>query len=241
MLLRGGGEPGLLREDDLSNIIKLSKKYFNKTILITNGVFLSYKEEKEIERKLINLNNDGLNVLSISRHHYDKEINAKIMGIDSKSENIFRVIKELNIEIKTRLICVLQKTGINNAEEIEKYIDYALFNNVKEICFKELYVSSIKESLYSNKRENDFSKTNQVSLSIVVDYCNKNGYKKIDELPWGSPIFFNKKNKFKIAAYTEPSVGWERVNGVARSWNIMSSGECYVSLEDNKSKILDKI
>ena len=42
-----------------------------------------------------------------------------------------------------------------------------------------------------------------------------------------------------IAAYTEPSVVWERTNPqrLARSWNLMASGECLASLEDAESRV----
>jgi hypothetical protein len=48
-------------------------------------------------------------------------------------------------------------------------------------------------------------------------------------------------NSFTIAAYTEPSLYWELVNGLSRSWNIMSNGECLASLEDKNSFIERKV
>jgi hypothetical protein len=41
----------------------------------------------------------------------------------------------------------------------------------------------------------------------------------------------------RIAAYTEPSLFWERTQGIARSWNVMADGRCHVSLEDRASEI----
>ena len=45
--------------------------------------------------------------------------------------------------------------------------------------------------------------------------------------------------ELKVAAYTEPSVFWERSNcgGVCRSWNYMASGEVLASLEDRDSQV----
>lgn len=79
----------------------------------------------------------------------------------------------------------------------------------------------------------------QVPLSIVYDFAEKHSWEKIAELPWGAPIFKGQWNgqEMQIAAYTEPSVYWERVNGVARSWNIMSDGAVLASLEDPRSKV----
>jgi hypothetical protein len=41
----------------------------------------------------------------------------------------------------------------------------------------------------------------------------------------------------RIAAYTEPSLFWERSVGVARSWNVVADGTCYASLEDRASRL----
>ncbi|MEZ0091017.1 hypothetical protein ABH925_002176 [Streptacidiphilus sp. EB129] len=41
-----------------------------------------------------------------------------------------------------------------------------------------------------------------------------------------------------IAAYTEPSLLWERTSGIARSWNVMADGRCDASLEDQASEIV---
>jgi len=41
----------------------------------------------------------------------------------------------------------------------------------------------------------------------------------------------------QVAAYTEPSVGWERAHGLVRSWNLMADGTCLASLEDPASAL----
>ncbi len=43
--------------------------------------------------------------------------------------------------------------------------------------------------------------------------------------------------QLRVAAYTEPSLFWERTNAIARSWNIMADGTCLASLEDRQSTI----
>jgi len=52
-------------------------------------------------------------------------------------------------------------------------------------------------------------------------------------------LAIGKAQTFSIAAYTEPSVVWERTNAarLARSWNLMASGECLASLEDASSGV----
>lgn len=81
----------------------------------------------------------------------------------------------------------------------------------------------------------------QVPLRLVVDWCEAHGFAKVSELPWGVPIYEGEWRgvRLSIAAYTEPSVVWERTNEarLARSWNLMASGDCLASLEDAESVV----
>ena len=95
------------------------------------------------------------------------------------------------------------------------------------------------ESLYHRHAANEWSHANQVPLSLVLDFAERHGFTEIARLPWGSPVFRGewRGRRLQIAAYTEPSLFWERVHGIARSWNLMSDGRCLVSLEDRASEI----
>lgn len=238
-VITGGGEPGLLNFNNLLEVIKIGSEVFNKVILITNGIFLSKINEEERVEKLKALKTAGLKVLCLSRHSEDKEKNKQIMGVDTATENIFNTLKKENINLKVRLISVLQKTGVEDSLTISSYLDFAVKNEIEEVCFKELYVASTLESKYYQTPENYYAHKNQVSLKEVIDFMTINGFKIIETLPWGSPVFFGswKGKEIKIAAYTEPNVGWERSNGVCRSWNLMSDGKVYASLEDLESEI----
>jgi hypothetical protein len=110
---------------------------------------------------------------------------------------------------------------------------------VEEICFKELYVSTSAESVYHDRSVNDWSRHHQVSLSLVTDFAERQGFVVESRLPWGAPVYRGKwqGNPVRIAAYTEPSLFWERTQGIARSWNVMADGRCHVSLEDRASEI----
>jgi len=238
-VITGGGEPGLLQFDNLLDMIRLAKKHFPKVVLISNGMFLSKETDEKLIHKLKHLEEAGLDVLSISRHSPHSDVNKEIMGVNIGSGRIFDFMNAHKIEIKKRLICVLQKMGVSNFDKIAEYLDYATFHQVDQVCFKELYVSSSLESLYSKTKENIYSENQQVSLSVVLDFLEKSHFKKVKELPWGSPVYSGiwKGRKIEIAAYTEPSVGWERLHGIARSWNIMADGKCYASLEDMNSLV----
>jgi len=72
---------------------------------------------------------------------------------------------------------------------------------------------------------------------MLTEFLEYHGGVTIDCLPWGSLIYnINwKGHHMKIAAYTEPSVYWERTNDICRSWNLMADGRCFISLEDSAS------
>lgn len=207
-----------------------------KTVLISNGIFLSKETPEDIRRRLHELHKAGLSKLSISCHHHDEETNLRIMGINTQTSKILKSAEaELSEQPTIRLICVLQKTGIATVEDVESYIAFAKAHNVGEVCFKELYVSATNESLYSGGKENLYSLANQESLEVVHSWAKKVGAEVVSELPWGSPIF--EYEGMTVAAYTEPSVGWERSQGIARSWNFMADNKVFASLEDEGSII----
>lgn len=237
-VITGGGEPSLVKEEKLLNYIQFMKQYVDKVVMISNGqVYTKDSDEKTIE-KLKKLEANGLDVLSISRHGYSNSHNTNLMYLDTNTEQILRVQDELD-SLKIRLICVLQKLGVEDETSLIKYLDFASQNNVKEICFKELYVSTSKESVFFDLDWNKYSYQNQIPLELVISYLERNNAVKVGELNWGSPIYkLNHKGKeIQIACYTEPSVFWEQTNKLARSWNILSNGDCYGSLEVKDSLI----
>lgn len=241
-VITGGGEPTIMPFVELIECLQLSSKFFNKNVIISNGLFLSKLPEEEIVERLQQLKQAGLSVLSLSYHHYDPVTNKKIMGLDTGAEKILKVYSECDKDTvpKIRIVCVLQKTGVEDASGFQNFIDLALKYNVDQLCFKELYVASTFESLYSKAKENIYSRDHQVSLTTLINFCDTKALPVVKELPWGSPIyrFTGKGGKHvDIAAYTEPSVGWERSNGIARSWNYMADEKCYASLEDEASEI----
>ena len=108
---------------------------------------------------------------------------------------------------------------------------------VGEVCFKELYVSSLSENPWAMSQENLFATKNQVPLSLAVAALRDLGFEQCSALPWGAPVFKGvvQGMSMSVAAYTEPSVGWELASRIARSWNLMSDGRCLASLEDPES------
>lgn len=242
-VITGGGEPTLIGFDKLAKMIALTSRYFpNKITLITNGVLLARLSEEDRLKRLLEMDHAGLSVLAISRHHYDSWVNAQIMGIDTGTEKIAETIsknKSLFRNLKLRFICVLQKAGVGTEQEIINYINWAQSVGVSEINFKELYVSTDRESSYYLSAANVFSENNRIFLRTVLNVARKEGWMQVSQLPWGAPVFQKDLSgtTMQIAAYTEPSLFWERTNGIARSWNLMADGKLLVSLETGDSEI----
>lgn len=239
-VITGGGEPTLLDGESLLKLIVMCAGEFQKVVLITNGRQLAI--DGNARTRLETLNRAGLAVLALSRHHHEKTRNAEIMGIDTASETLitdWREGKRFWPKLRTRLVCVLQTGGIDSQTELHDYISWGAENGVEEICFKELYVSTSAESVYHDRAANDWSRSHQVPLSLVTDFAQREGFELTSRLPWGAPIYQGqwRGRQMRIAAYTEPSLFWERTKGIARSWNVMADGHCLVSLEDRSSEL----
>jgi molybdenum cofactor biosynthesis enzyme MoaA len=241
-VITGGGEPGLMQHRQLLELIRIGRTFFDKTVLISNGIHLTRLMEQERAQRLREYSAAGLMVLSISRHHHDEDVNRRIMGVDTNTGSLLRTFNAHRTELQPtslRLICVMQRGGVQDRGAVEAYLEWAVAHGVGEICFKELYVSSTLESAYHANPGNRWALEHQVSLSLVSDTMEERGFDLEFRLPWGSPVYAGKWNRqpLRIAAYTEPTLFWERTQGLARSWNLMADGRCLVSLEDPQSAL----
>ncbi|MDA1232774.1 MAG: radical SAM protein [Planctomycetota bacterium] len=241
-VITGGGEPGLVRHSRLLELIDIGRQELGKSVLITNSHHLGSLSEHDRLTRLSEYADAGLNVLAISRHHFDDRRNAALMNLRIDSAAVAQTWarhREALGRMQLRFICVLQSGGIASSEMIADYLTWASSLNVEEVCFKELYVSTSTESVFHTFPANIWSRRHRVPLSLVIDFASTHNFTESIRLPWGSPVFTGAWNgrAMRIAAYTEPSLFWERANGIARSWNVMADGNCFVSLEDRASEI----
>lgn len=236
-VITGGGEPTLLDAKQLRDGIEVLSKTFGRTIMITNGHLLAYRHRDRSYNDIRSWADAGLSVLAISRHAAGDSDAEKLMGLRVKSEAAISLAHDVGIT--PRLIAVLQKDGVQDEPTLDAYLDWAVEHGVCEINFKELYVSTALESSWADREANRFSEENAVPLSLILDTATARGWKVHSMLPWGAPVFSacHKNRDIKIAAYTEPSVHWERSHGIARSWNVMADGSVMASLEDINSKV----
>lgn len=241
-VITGGGEPSMLPDSELHRLIAESAATFPKIVLITNGYKWGRMQEADRTAALQHLDQAGLSVMAISRHHFDSGHNSSIMHLQTHSELIARTWSSLSpglSRLQLRWICVLQRGGIEDRRTLEQYLDWAVETGVQQVCFKELYVSSSIESEYYERNANDWSAQHQIPLSLVLDLARDAGWRTVETLPWGAPVFeANWRGKpLRVAAYTEPSLFWELKHGICRSWNLMADGRCLTSLEDSRSEV----
>jgi len=227
-VITGGGEPTLLAKEKLLALTRGLSERFAKTLLISNGA--------RLDAGLISdLREHGLTTLALSRHGLDAAHDARVMGLAVNSAHVAQLAVEAGLRV--RAICVLQQQGVASVDEVQAYVRRSVREGFHEVCFKELYVSSLSENPWAPSTANRFCEENQVPLAVVLEAMRALGLVQRDALPWGSPVFEGEVEgrRVKVAAYTEPSVGWERANRLVRSWNVMADGACVASLEDPKS------
>ncbi|MEO2013506.1 MAG: radical SAM protein [Fuerstiella sp.] len=167
-VITGGGEPTLYPQARLTELIRLAAKYFpEKVVLITNGYAFSKLHEDARLQVQVRLQDAGLTTLVVSHHHWDRSTHQSIMKLDVDLPSIAETLQRHADRFPTlamRLICVLQKDGVDICNSIERYIQWAAALNIKEVCFKELYVSTSVESVYHSKPANDWSRRHQNSI-----------------------------------------------------------------------------
>ncbi|MFZ4573950.1 MAG: radical SAM protein [Phycisphaerales bacterium] len=238
-VITGGGEPGLLEPRSLERLTAALAGALGKVLMITNGSRLADLDDGELSRRLASLVENGLTKLAISRHGIDEREDERIMGIRVCAARVARVSRESAPRLGLRSICVLQRGAVDSPERVKSYLRRMASEGFDEVCFKELYVSAISENSWAPSPVNLYCEQQQVPLAMVVNTLADLGFEVQERLPWGSPVFTGTVDGvlMKVAAYTEPSVGWERSRGTVRSWNLLADGGCFASLEDPSSKL----
>ena len=113
-VITGGGEPGMLPFARLLELVRACAASFpRKVVLISNGLFLAALGEGERRDALRALEDAGLTVLSLSRHHPDPAVNARIMALDVGTERVLASLAAAGLNrLQPRIITVLQRGGV---------------------------------------------------------------------------------------------------------------------------------
>ena len=236
-VITGGGEPTLLRQDLLLRGIGALAEHLGRVTLITNGHLLSRTAPGRRAETARAWKEAGLSVLALSHHAATPDRAAALMGLEVDAVGVVAAARQAGLT--ARWVCVLQRGGVEDGPTLDAYLDAAIAAGVEEINFKELYVSTPLESSWSAEPENLYAAAHGVPLSLVTDRAARDGWALVDRLPWGAPIYAARHRgaALRVAAYTEPTVHWERSRGIARSWNLMADGRVRASLEDAASEV----
>lgn len=122
-----GGETSL-EMDKLNECLKhisLLKKDHTKVVICTNGTFLQKYNSKKWNYL------DVIDNISVSRHHWDNDINNKIININL-DDDIFKKFPDIK---KVNLSCNLIKGYVDNEKNMYNILEYAAINNIEEVAF----------------------------------------------------------------------------------------------------------
>jgi len=84
----------------------------------------------------------GLTRIEVSRHHFDGGRNQAVMRFRDNdgvgSQNVFeKTLKDILANLHVKLVCVIQKIGIANLDDVENYLSWAQRMGVSEVVFRE--------------------------------------------------------------------------------------------------------
>lgn len=99
--------------------------------------------ERNFQRLRDAIVDGGLTRIECSRHHYDENVNQTIMNFRNKyqiktNECFENTVRQLLPLVDLKMVCVIQKTGVKNYDDIVKYIQFARNIGVKNLVFREL-------------------------------------------------------------------------------------------------------
>ncbi len=219
LVVTGGGEP-LLRAGAVREAIRIGLRYFQEIALFTNGSYL----DRELAQAL---SDDGLSYVCFSRHHFDDGANRELMGKSAIAlEQFFSRIAGV---LKVRATCVLCRGFIDDARDVEMYIERLSQHGVREFTFKHTYVA-YKKSVFGDSSHNRWVEQNQIQDDPFAGRGEV-----LARLPWGPEI--KRIGGMQLCYYYEPTPKWELNHRLCRSINLLADGGIYASLEDQQSRL----
>lgn len=116
----------------------------------------------------------GITRIECSRHHYDQDINQSIMRFKESEiqyNNCFsKLVMQLLEKVDLKLVCVVQREGINNIEDLKKYIVWAKSLGIGKVVFRELamFENAIEDNVTAR-----YIRDNRVEIMDFIENLNK--------------------------------------------------------------------
>ncbi len=222
LVITGGGEP-LLRPDDVLYLVERGARVFDEIALFTNGTFLTPALAQALSEA-------GLSYLCWSRHHFDDEANARLMGSSAPStERFFAAARGLTV----RATCVMTRGAVEHDADVWRYVDALLPYGVRQFTFKHTYVA-YERSMFRGSQADRWSRAHRLERDPFEDLGTI-----VNTLPWGPAVrrISRGGRECQICHYREPTPTWELEHRIGRSLNLLSDGTVFGSLEDERSRL----
>ncbi len=192
-----GGEPNLRPSRVLATVEELSKySDWNLIAMYTNGSRLLKESDGELLAQ--KLKQAGLHYVNLSMHHYDSIKNNRIFGIDTGNPRV--IGKHLSdIGLPLRLCATLQKGGLENTDDVLRYLDFAQQCGAQDVYLRELFrvynVDSNNEAIKGHLEYIDF---NFVPLKPIIDELRES-----EAIQTGQRTNFQGREKNELAFETK--------------------------------------
>ena len=187
VLITGKGEPTLFPGQITQYMIRLYQKPFDRREIQTDGSLIAkgglYDQFLDVWKDL------GLNTISLSIYHHDKEKNKQVFQPRSGTYfNLPNLIERITSkDINVRLSCVMLDNYMDNVEEISNLIQFSKDNNVFQLTLRraDRPKHSLDETVASYVDKNRLSDNKFRSIYEWVekegDFCYN--------LPHGASVF----------------------------------------------------
>ena len=129
-----GGEP-LLYPNLKELLALLDSLKIDFYAITTNGILL--------KQKMPVLEQSNVKYINISRHHYKKDLNDKIFGVEI-DDNIKETVKNSKKDFRLN-VTITDK--IESIDDIKKFIEYSKENGIKNILFRKEYYEGYTNDL----------------------------------------------------------------------------------------------
>lgn len=140
----------------------------HERVLYSNAAGLTErKNQHSLIQKIIDFD---MSWIEISRHHFDEHKNQTIMRfrdeIDVRHQAVFeRTVRQLSASVPIKLVCIVQRGGIDSAEAIAAYIRWAMTLGVTTVIFRQL---STLDASYKSNATARYITRNQVSIQDLL-------------------------------------------------------------------------
>lgn len=160
----------------LETILQCANLYDNITdrVMYTNlsGFGRDFQQLRDI------IVDGGLTRIECSRHHYDEDVNQAIMNFRNRyqiktNECFENTVRQLLPLVDLKMVCVIQKTGVKDYDDIIKYIQFARRIGVKNLVFRELamFDDSIEDGVTTK-----YIEENRIEIMEILQALDKEAF-----------------------------------------------------------------